>query len=847
MKSSTLRRSLLVAFCAAVSLTGNPASAAEQFALQTNLDHVWTMTAAGLVFFMQAGFMLLEAGSVRSKNSVNVAQKNLIDFLLSTLCYGTIGFAIMFGTTHDGWFGWDASLAIFGNTEDWSMTFFVFQLVFCGTAATIVSGAVAERMRMDGYILCTVLIALVIYPVVGHWAWGGLLNGQDGPWLADMGFMDFAGGTVVHSVGGWVALAAIIILGPRSGKFDKDGHPVTLHGHSPILATVGCLIIWVGWIGFNGGSTTAGTSDFANIVQNTMICGGIAGATTMLLGRILQGHMTPAASINGVLGGLVAVTPGCDVLDGQSAMMLGGIAGVVVLLSEKVLEYFCKLDDPLGAVSVHGVCGALGTVLLAVFADADLLLASSRWEQVYVQLVGVGSVFLWTFGVAFCVLWLVSKVFAPEGGGSGLRVPRHYEEIGLNVAEHKAPLGTGVLQAALQDIALNSNAGFTPIEVERGDEAYEMAELINKIMGDLHSALGSMEMCVEAASAGDFSARIDTTSFTGTPLRLCEGFNQINTVCETGLRLIRTRVEALAEGDIHSPAPTGLEGEFKALCAALTAATGHLSQTIDQIATSAKQAERGGASIAQTSTTLNEQTGTLDQNLSDALPVLEEIRDTSASHSDLAAEAAALCETACDSSRAGQTLAQEAVALITDAKHSTEDIVGFVDVIEDIARQINLLAVNARVEAARGTTDAAAAAKSFKVLAEEVRNLAEHTRSTVAQVREKSTQVFDTVAQGNEKVCELNDSLAGILELTGKTVRVSNEVQTAGGAQQERIETISAALTDLRQHATQTRQLAQNSKDEAVGLCGDAQRTSQMLAFFEPEENGAPCDFAKVA
>jgi hypothetical protein len=204
----------------------------EQFALQSDLDHVWTMTAAALVFFMQAGFLFVEAGSVRSKNSINVAHKNMMDFALSSLCFGLIGFALMFGNSYGGFIGFSADYAFFRFEGDWTLTFFVFQMMFCGTAATIVSGAVAERASMLGYFCITLVIATAVYPVIGHWAWGGLLAPTDLPWLAALGFMDFAGSTVVHSVGGWVALAAVIIIGPRFGRFDANGKPHKMHADS---------------------------------------------------------------------------------------------------------------------------------------------------------------------------------------------------------------------------------------------------------------------------------------------------------------------------------------------------------------------------------------------------------------------------------------------------------------------------------------------------------------------------------------------------------------------------------------------------------------------------------------
>ncbi len=809
------------------------AHASEKFALQSDVDHVWTMTAAGLVFFMQAGFMLLEAGTVRAKNSVNVAQKNLIDFLLSTVCFGAIGFAVMFGTTQSGWFGWSSDIAFFSTSEDWSMTFFVFQLVFCGTAATIVSGAVAERMAMPGYILCTILIALLIYPVVGHWAWGGLLNGQDGPWLQDMGFMDFAGGTVVHSVGAWVGLAIIILIGARRGRFDEDGTPITLHGHSPILATVGAIIIWVGWIGFNGGSTTAGTGDFAKIVQNTMICGGLGGATALFVGWALCGHMTPSSSINGVLAGLVAITPGCDVLDGTSSMWLGIMAGILVIASETVFEKI-GLDDPLGAVSVHGVCGAFGTVMLAVFAPVDSLLVDTRSAQIWVQLIGVVAVFVWSFGVAFAVLGTISLIFRPGGGRSWLRVPADHELIGLNVSEHNAPLGTGILQSALHDIAMSSDKDFQRIDIERGDEAYEMAELINKIMGELHGALTEMEQSVQAASHGDFAHRIDLEQFSGTPRRLCEGMNKINESCENGLLTIQDRLDRMAGGDLASDISTTLQGQFGDLRGTLMAATGRLSSTLTTIATSADRANEGGQRIVHANNQLTEVSKAQQAKLAHTTPILADVQTASNEDTDRARQSADICANALSQAETGLTIARKTLSGVDSLDQAVAEINLAVDQIEDIARQINLLAVNAGVEAARvGTLGGGNnASKGFKIVAEEVRTLADNTHETLEKVRAKSNLVSDTTFNSRKLVLELQSSLTGVYQSIKDSSELSQQVADAGAIQLDRLQDVVAAIEELKNSSDQTDLIIQSSKCEATALAQDAELTVQKLTSF---------------
>ena len=595
---------------------GGPASAAgavpDRFALQSNLDHVWTMTAAALVFLMQAGFMLLEAGHVRSRNSINVAQKNLMDFILSSLAFGAVGFAVMFGTSQGGLFGWDWNLALFGAPDTWGITFFVFQMMFAGTAATIVSGAVAERMTLSGYLWCTVLIGLFIYPVAGHWSWGGLLSGDEAPFLASWGFMDFAGSTVVHSVGAWVGLAAIIIIGPRTGKFDEEGRPRHLDGHSPILSTAGCVVLWVGWIGFNGGSTTAGTDAFAQIVMNTMIAGACGGVIGMATGRISRGLYRPEASINGVLGGLVGITAGCDAVSAQGAMAIGLSAGLVVVAATWLLENVLRLDDPLGAIPVHGFAGAWGTVMTGVFARPEALLADSRLEQVGVQLVGVGIVFAFAFGTAFLCLKMIDILagIGPEGG-SGLRVSARAEVEGLNVTEHGALVGTTVMQRVLAKMANDPDAEFWPLDIDNGDEAYEMSRHFNQIIaqmlerregeanryreqrGEREKVEAEIAEVVAAAAKGDFDTRLELEGKDGFLLEIARDVNALCDAMSESLTQVHSALAAAARGDFSTRLTGDYQGSLEIIQSAANAAFAQLQEAFDEIETQVQAVARG--------------------------------------------------------------------------------------------------------------------------------------------------------------------------------------------------------------------------------------------------------------
>lgn len=440
---------------------------------QTNLNHIWTLVAAALVLLMQVGFLMLEAGYVRSKNSISVAQKNISDFLLAAIAFYLFGFGLMFGHTINGWVGGDYFL--WHTTDDWHYTFFVFQVVFVGTAATIVSGSVAERMRFEVYLIAAIFISLVIYPVFGHWAWGNLLNTDNSTILSSRGFIDFAGSTVVHSIGAWTGLAAIMVLGPRIGKFNPDGTPNRIQGHSMVLATGGALILWIGWVGFNGGSTTAGTSAVAKIVANTIIAAVFAGTVSILLGKFKDGLYLPSRPVNGSLAGLVGITAGCDAMDPLGASIVGIICGIVVIYSEDFIEKVLKLDDVVGAISVHGVSGALGTLLVAPLALPEKLTAASRLEQFWVQLYGVVLAFVWAFSMAY-VFFKILNYFYP------IRVSKEDEERGLNETEHGATLGTAILQKALKNITKGKGNLSVRLDESSGDESADIARIINPFL-----------------------------------------------------------------------------------------------------------------------------------------------------------------------------------------------------------------------------------------------------------------------------------------------------------------------------------------------------------------------------
>ena len=391
--------------------------------VQSHADYVWTLVAAALVFFMQAGFAMVEAGFTRAKNAINIMMKNLMDFSMGTLAFWAIGFGLMFGASASGWIGTSGFfLSDFTVGGDpWVLAFWMFQVVFAATAATIVSGAMAERTKFSSYMIYSVFICAIIYPVFGGWAWGGLFHG--GGWLEKLGFIDFAGSTVVHSVGGWAALAGAIVLGPRIGKYTKDGKVRPILGHNLPLAALGVFILWLGWFGFNPGSTTTANKDIAMIFVNTNLAAAAGAVLAMFTSWMRIGKPDIGMSLNGALAGLVAITAPCASVTPLSAVIIGAIAGIIVVLSVFFFDKI-KVDDPVGAISVHGVNGAWGTLAAGLFN-----IGGTSAKIIGVQLLGIGTCFVWTFGTAFILFKILDKTI-------GLRVSPEEERDGLDYSEH---------------------------------------------------------------------------------------------------------------------------------------------------------------------------------------------------------------------------------------------------------------------------------------------------------------------------------------------------------------------------------------------------------------------------
>lgn len=448
------------------------------------MDFGWLLIAASLVFLMQAGFLCLETGKIRSKNSINVAAKNLADFILAVIIFWLFGFGLMFGDSSWGILGTSAFL--FGADQTpWEYSFFFFQLMFCGTAATLMSGAVAERITFFGYVIITIILCSLIYPIVGHWAWASIYNSANSGWLEAKGFVDFAGSTVVHSVGGWVALAAVMILGPRLGRFSKNRQMPS--GSNLPMSVLGTLLIWLGWFGFNGGSTLAMNDDVPPVLLHTCLAAAFGGLTSATVFVARHRYVDVTFILNGVIAGLVAITAGANVVTPGGSALIGIIGGLVYYVGTGLLVRW-KIDDVLGVVPAHLFAGAWGTVAVALFGVADKL-PLPFVEQLKIQFLGVSVIGAYCFAVSYGFIYAINKLIP-------LRVSARNEMLGMNISEHHASTELIDLMGSMKSQERRGN--FTnSVPVEPFTEVGQIARQYNRVIQRVQDEMNSREQAID--------------------------------------------------------------------------------------------------------------------------------------------------------------------------------------------------------------------------------------------------------------------------------------------------------------------------------------------------------------
>lgn len=469
-------------------------------------DILWVGLTAVLVFIMQAGFAFLETGMTRSKNSINVAIKNLTDLGVSVLVYWGVGFGLMFGLSESGLVG--SNNFLFHASSLWGGIFFLFQAMFCSTSATIVSGAVAERMKFLHYILATVFLSGAIYPVTGHWIWGGAMEGQSVGLLNSRGFVDFAGSTAVHSVGGWISLAALLVIGPRIGRYNKDGTINKISGSNIPASVFGVIILWFGWFGFNGGSTLALNEHVPQILTNTLLGGASGMVLTLVVGWIFTRRPDVDFVINGALAGLVAITANCHVTNESQALLIGGVGGLVMLAVQALMDKL-RIDDAVGAIPVHLGAGIWGTLAVGLFGNPDQLGTGLSWgDQILVQAAGIGLVGAYSFFAGLAFFWLLNMI-------SKLRVTEDHELKGLNVAEHDATTEIYDLYRTLDAQAKTGDLSLRA-PVEPFTEVGQIASQYNRVMDNLqHNLVAKSEYLHILDHVGEGLFLIDTNGTIG--------------------------------------------------------------------------------------------------------------------------------------------------------------------------------------------------------------------------------------------------------------------------------------------------------------------------------------------
>ncbi len=461
------------------------------------LNILWLIICSVLIFLMQAGFLCLEAGLTRTKNNINVALKNLTDFCISVILFWMFGYALIFGRSNFGFIGVTDWFKTFPENEGFTAAFFLFQAMFCATAATIFSGAVAERMRFIGYIMLTLIISGLIYPVFGHWAW----NNNEGGWLKLYGFVDFAGSTVVHSVGGWFALAALLAIGPRTGRFQSDGKVKKFIGSNLPLAVLGVILLWLGWFGFNGGSLLKINFKVAQIIINTILAGSAGALILVTFSGLVYKRVEAHSLLDGSLAGLVAITAGCHAIEPGFAIIVGMVGGLIAMLTAELLEYL-HIDDSVNAVPVHLGAGIWGTIAVAIFGNPEILNTGlSRSDQLAVQFLGIICCALWSFIIPYILIRVIHHYFP-------LRVTLEEEEIGLNISEHGANTETVDLLRTM-DIQAKTGDLSQRVPVESFSEIGQIADRYNRLMETLDTTVEQTEAIVRDIKDGVITFNID--------------------------------------------------------------------------------------------------------------------------------------------------------------------------------------------------------------------------------------------------------------------------------------------------------------------------------------------------
>ncbi|GAB5520146.1 MAG: hypothetical protein RhofKO_23970 [Rhodothermales bacterium] len=816
-------------------------------------DALWVLVCTGLVFSMQAGFLFLETGLTRAKNYINVAIKNLVDFGFAVVLFWLFGFGLMFGATSGGWFGTDLFMMDLSSSDPWMTVFFLFQVVFAGTTVTIVSGAVAERLRFSAY-LAIVAVCSVLYPLYGHWVWGGGYAGDPG-WLTGIGFADFAGSSVVHSFGGWVALAAILVVGPRFGRFNADGTSKKITPSNLPMAMFGALILWFGWIGFNGGSTLAFDGTVPGVIINTMIGGATGLLVSFGIGWWRDGYPAPTAPLNGALAGLVAVTANCHVITTGEAVLIGGIGALIARYVEGLLERN-QIDDAVGAVPVHLAAGIWGTLAVGLFGDLETLgTGLTRFEQIGVQGLGIAACAVLAFGGTYIFFKAVNTVLP-------FRVPPDDEISGLNVAEHRASTELIDLLTSMDQQVQTGEIG-QDIPAEPFTEVGQIAAQYNKVMRYVRDMADAADRIAE----GDLDLRVQPLSEHD---RFGHAFNamlqNLRSVLDASeaqkaylgesVNQMLTEMDRFAAGDLDAHLTSDRDDDIARLYAGFNQVVANIRETIGVLKYAVTFTTDSAGLIERTSSALVVGAQSQADHATNVASSVEEMSATISSNAEDASRVAVLSAQGYDAAHQGgaviqdamgkmETIAevvQQAAVMVGELGDSSRKIDQMVGTIEEIADQTNLLALNASIEAAR----AGEHGRGFAVVADEVRKLAARTAdatreitSVVSEIQDEVGSVIHSIEAGKSEVRDglklAKNAGTAVDAIVARMHDINARVESMAAANEQQGVTSVAIAQDVDEIASVAHQAVFGANDIAGAsdvLTGLAESLSDLVGRF---------------
>lgn len=705
------------------SAAGNAELAARVKALEIQSSHIWTAVAVMVVFLMKGGFMLFEAGLVRAKNTINTAQKNLSDTLISIAIFYMFGFNLMFGETIGGWVGWHPET----DLHDVDHTFFLYQVVFSSMVATVVSGAMAERIKFSAYIMSTIFVTAIIYPVFGHWVWGNIIIPENEPVLATLGFMDFAGGVTACAVGGFVALAGVIVIGPRHGRYNADGKRLRMPANNVVLAAFGTVVIWVGALAFNSGLAHAGSEDVAHIMSNTLLAGAMGGLASLIAGRLRDGLFRPERCIYGVLGGIAAIAAGCNVFSIVDTVIVGFTGGIIVVYTFALMVRVFKWDDVVCAIPINGMCGAWGALLIGPLGNIERFDGLTRMEQWIAQLQGVGVAVIWAFGASYIFFKLVHKFY-------GLRVTTEEEIEGLNSAEHGVTMGTGVLQEKFLDLVRGEGDLTTRLDTTTGDESAEIATIFNEFVEKIQALMISIQQNAKIIG----TASVNLNSVAG---KFSTGFHDI---------LSKSTEVSMSSGQISD--------DLGSVSEVIT----EVSQNVSSISESAEMVSESIVSISHEMENMSEAIRLIAQNTNDASSVAGKADD----------------------------MIGKATTVMKSLNETVDSIDDIVHTIHDIAKQTNMLGLNATVEASRAGEAGkgfAVVAEEVQSLASKTSEATRLINQKILDIQKETGSTSEIIKDLHSTIRTINSSLGSISnavnEQSDATRRISQKtVETRMGS-----------------------------------------------------------------